>query len=95
MNRLMLCLAVLAALASPRASATPPNDPADLPRYTLKQGSAEPAPLRSSRYSIRARFAATDRAGDLHEGANFTLLGKFAKGGESCSASALFSNGFE
>ncbi len=64
-------------------------------RYSLRQVTAEPAPLRSSRYAVRARFAAAESAGDLREGANFTLIGKFAKGGASCSAFALFSDGFE
>jgi hypothetical protein len=90
------CVALLVALAAlnARAAGIPAADIGP-PRFTLKQAQLEAAPPRSSRYQIRARFSAVDSAGDLHEGANFVLIGRFAKGGASCSAFTLFSNGFE
>lgn len=55
----------------------------------------EAAPQRSDRFTLRARFAPAESAGELRESANFTLIGRFAKGGVSCDFAAIFSDGFE
>lgn len=56
----------------------------------------EAAPQHGDRYTLRARFAPVESAGELREGANFSLIGRFAKGGVSCgTGGVIFSNGFE
>jgi len=65
------------------------------PRFTLKSSSTEAAPQQSGRYALRARFAPVESAGELREGKNFTLIGRFAKGTVSCDFTAIFSNSFE
>lgn len=55
----------------------------------------EAAPQRGQRFTVRARFAPASSAGDLREGTNFTLIGRFAKGGVSCDFTAVFSDSFE
>lgn len=84
-----MCLLVpmFAFAADPATSTTP--------RFTLKSSSTEAAPRQSGRYALRARFAPIESAGELREGKNFTLIGRFAKGGASCDGTTIFSNGFE
>ena len=66
------------------------------PRFTLKSSSTEAAPQQSGRYSLRARFAPVASAGELREGENFTLIGRFAKTVVGCGTGGLpFSDGFE
>lgn len=55
----------------------------------------EPAPQRSGRYTMTARFAREESAGELREGERFVLIGRLAKGNASCDFSALFADGFE
>ncbi len=65
-------------------------------RFKLKSSGTETAPQQSGRYTLRARFALAESAGELREGANFTLIGRFAKAGLNCATSGnLFANGFE
>ena len=99
------CALVLFLLAPTLALAAEPAMRADTgtgartastPRFTVKASSTEAAPQRSSRYTLRARFAPVESAGELREGANFSLIGRFAKGGVSCGiGGVIFSNGFE
>ncbi len=81
--------ASLAIAAEPTRSAE-----ANSSRYRLSSSSSEP--IRSSdRYSLRARFAASESSGELREGGGFTLIGRFAKASAGCDANTLFKNGFE
>jgi hypothetical protein len=63
--------------------------------FTLRESRFEAAPAQGSRYSVRARFQAGERAGELREGERFALIGRLAKTGVGCDASVLFRNGFE
>ena len=88
---LMLALAAMSATpAETRAEAS-----ATVPRFTLKSSSTEVAPQQSGHYSLRARFAPAESAGELREGDHFTVIGRFAKGTVNCDFNAIFSNGFE
>ena len=44
---------------------------------------------------MKARFAREESAGELREGGDFVLIGRFAKTGVSCDFTEIFSNGFE
>ena len=94
---LLLLAPVLVFAAGPAASAEPATAASvATPRFTLKSSSTEAAPQQSGRYSLRARFAPVENAGELREGDHFTLIGSFAKGGVSCGiGGVIFSNGFE
>ena len=86
---------IFLAAASPARSA---NEALPAPAHlTLKTAPViEVAPQQSARYTLRARFAPAESAGELREGAHFTLIGRFAKGGVSCGiGGVIFSNGFE
>lgn len=82
-------------LAPMFAFAAEPATSAAKPRFMLKSSSTEAAPQQSGRYALRARFAPVESAGELREGENFTLIGRFAKGTVSCDFTAIFSNSFE
>ena len=95
-----VCLALLLlvptlALAAEGATETTTAASPTTSRFTLKSSSAESAPLQSGRYSLRARFAPAESAGELREGDHFTLIGRLAKGTVNCDFNAIFSNGFE
>lgn len=96
MRILMTTLILPFAFATTCVSAsdnTPPNAP---PRLALKQAPRiESALQQSGRYTLTARFAREESAGELREGGDFALIGRFAKTGLSCDAGAIFSNGFE
>ena len=64
-------------------------------RYRLTSSTTEADAQQSSRYTLRARFAPAESAGDLREGGGLALIGRFAKAGASCDANAVFFNGFE
>ena len=69
---------------------------AGTPRFTLKSSTLAAAPLQAGRYSLRARFAPAESAGELREGNNYTLIGRLAKGGVNCGIGGpIFSDGFE
>ena len=73
-----------------------PNACAEPPRYALKQpAQIEAAPLQMGRYTLNARFAREESAGELREGGRYGLIGRLAKGGQSCDAGQIFENGFE
>lgn len=91
---LLAPMLALAAEPATRAAATTAASAAKS-RFTLKSSSTEAAPQQSGRYALRARFAPVESAGELREGENFTLIGRFAKGAVSCDFTAIFSNGFE
>lgn len=95
-RHLIACL--LTSLALPAWSADSTNAETTAPRsnLTLKTAAViEAAPQQGGRFTMRARFAPAESAGELREGANFTLIGRFAKGGMSCDFTAIFSDGFE
>lgn len=84
------------ALASTCVAASDNAPSSKAPRLTLKQAPRiESALQQSGRYTLTARFAREESAGDLREGGDFALIGRFAKTGVSCDAGAIFSNGFE
>ena len=87
--------AAMLLLAPMLVFAAEPATSAAKPRFTLKSSSTEAAPQQSGRYRLRARFAPVESTGELRESENFTLIGRFAKGGASCDFTAIFSNGFE
>jgi hypothetical protein len=61
----------------------------------LKASSVEPS-QSSGRYTMRARFAAEEKGGELREGGDFVLIGRIAKGGVVCTPTdTLFRDGFE
>jgi len=55
----------------------------------------EPTPQPSGRHSLRARFQREERVGELREGGEFALIGRFAKAGVGCDANTIFRNGIE
>ncbi len=65
------------------------------PPLSLRTTTFERQPMQSSRYSLRARFQREESAGELREGGDFVLFGRFAKAGISCDANTVFRNGFE
>jgi hypothetical protein len=87
-------IAVAMFMLTPMIAAEPATGAAKQ-RFTLKSSSSDVAPQHSGSYSMRARFAPAESAGELREGKHFTLIGRFAKGGMNCDASTIFSNGFE
>jgi hypothetical protein len=91
---LLLAPALVLAAEPATGNATGNDTIAAAPRFTLASSSTEAAPQSSARYTLRARFDAPASAGELREGEHFTLIGRLAKGGLSCSG-AIFSNGFE
>lgn len=101
-NRLLasvsLCVALTPGLCS-AASAAAPSTHTDIraasAQLRLVTSHTEPAPQQSGRYSLRARFQREESAGELREGGEFELLGRFTKAGASCDANTLFRNGFE
>lgn len=64
-------------------------------RLSLKSTRIEPALEHAGRYTLSGRFAAAESVGELREGGHFVLIGRIAKGGVSCDAGTIFSNGFE
>ena len=91
-----LALAMFLFAPAPAPAAEPGADAGVTTRFTLTSSSSEVAPQQSGRYSLRGRFAAVESAGELREGDNFTLIGRFAKGNVSCGVGGvIFSNGFE
>ena len=86
-----LCVCAPIAIA---AEPTPNAEVSASSRYRLTSSSSEPT-RTSDRYTLRARFAPLESAGELREGSGFTLIGRFAKAGASCDANTLFKNGFE
>jgi hypothetical protein len=96
MRAVLLC--TLLAAAMPGVAAESAAEPGS-PRYALRSTpTIEPVASASTsgRYTLRARLAPEASAGELREGANFTLIGRFAKGAVICSAGdAIFRNGFE
>ena len=98
--RRAVCLALLLlvptlAFAAEGATETTTAASPTTSRFTLKSSSTEAAPQTSGRYTLRARFAPVESAGELRERKKFTLIGRFGKGGTSCDSTALFLNGFE
>jgi hypothetical protein len=88
----MLC-STPALAADPVSSAEAASPPS---RLLLVSSTTQAAPQQSGRYSLRARFAPAESAGELREGGDFTLIGRFAKGAVICSSTdAIFRNGFE
>lgn len=73
------------------------NDAAiESPKLTLKSTPRiEPAAQTSARYTLNARFAREESAGELREGGGFALIGRFAKVGQSCDFTQIFRDGFE
>ena len=97
-TRLTLALLLLAPTLAHAAesAARAEANATSTPRFTLTASSTEAAPQQSGRYTLRARFAPVESAGELREGANFSLIGRFAKGGVNCgTGGVIFSNGFE
>lgn len=100
MIRMSVCLA-LVVLTAPNAHAAEPapsstSTPSPSTRYTLKQARIDATDTPTSRYSVNARFAPVESAGELREGATFSLIGRFAKAGSGCSIDGtIFRNGFE
>ena len=93
---LILPLALAATPCTASGGAAPVTERPEPARLTLKHAPAiEPAPLQSGRYTLKARLAREESAGELREGGGFALIGRFAKTGASCDFSAIFSNGFE
>ena len=89
-------LAPLLLLTAPAWAADQAAPEPGRPRLTLKHApQIEAAPLQSPRFTLTARFAREESAGELREGGGFALIGRFAKTGASCDFSAIFSNGFE
>ncbi len=94
----LLLLAPTLALAAEPATTVEVIHSASIaaPRFTLKSSTTETAAQQSSRYSVRARFAPVESGGELREGDQFTLIGRFAKAGVGCgTGGVIFSNGFE
>ena len=73
------------------------NDSAtETAKFTLKSAPRiEAAPQASARYTVNARFAREESAGELREGGGFALIGRFAKVGQSCDFTQIFRDGFE
>lgn len=92
-----LALVIFLLAPAPAPAADPATDASpSTPRFALKASSIDATPQPSGRYTLRARFAPTESAGELREGANLTLIGRFAKGGVDCgTGGVIFSNGFE
>ena len=97
MIRISFCLALGLALATQHAhAAEPARTPTPTSRYTLKQARVDAAATPTSRYTVNARFAPIESAGELREGATFSLIGRFGKAGSSCGTDGtIFRNGFE
>jgi hypothetical protein len=95
-KRLLLC-ALFSLAAQTSAHATASGDGTAAPRYTLKQTRVEAAPPRSGRYTLRARLAPAESAGELRDGGDFTLIGRFAKAAANCGigGAAIFRDGFD
>jgi hypothetical protein len=72
-----------------------PDIPPPAARFALRQAQLEVQPQRHGRFRIDARFAPVASAGELRDGAGFTLIGRIAKAGVGCDINALFRNGFE
>jgi hypothetical protein len=93
---LLLAPACLLAAEPPTGNEAGHGTDAAPSRFRLAASSTEAAPQSSGRYSLRARFAPAESAGELREGGHFTLIGRLAKGNVSCSAGGtIFANGFE
>ncbi|MCI1711175.1 MAG: hypothetical protein LKM32_01040 [Chiayiivirga sp.] len=94
-----LACGLMLALAAGSSLAAEPPAPAiatSTSRFALKHPPRiEPTPQQAGRYTLKARFAREESAGELREGERFTLIGRLVKGGASCDANTLFSNGFE
>lgn len=66
------------------------------PRYRLEASRIEPATPSSARFTVSARFAPQAIAGELREGENRILIGRFAKASVGCgTGDVIFRNGFE
>jgi hypothetical protein len=63
--------------------------------FTLSKGRFERTGERAGRYTLRARLAPVESAGELRESGSFALIGRFAKAGASCDGDRIFSDGFE
>jgi hypothetical protein len=96
MQRLCGSLLLLAGMSCP-APAQAADEPARGSRFSLRDARIEAAPERAGRYSVRGRIAPVASAGELREGENFVLIGRFAKAGVGCGADGglIFRNGFE
>lgn len=55
----------------------------------------ETTPQQGGQYTLKARNAREEKAGELRQGNPFALIGRVGLLGENCDFSALFSNGFE
>lgn len=88
-------LLLLLAAGLPAAASAAPKDDGPGAGLRLRESRIVAAPSAPGRFQVRARIALRTHAGDLGEGARYTVLGRFAKGGQACSAHALFRNGFE
>jgi hypothetical protein len=82
------CLCFALSLAASMTLAAPP-------RYRAVDATLEPAVPAAGRFRLKGRFAAEESAGELREGTRFILIGRLAKGTQSCDFGALFRNGFE
>lgn len=85
-----LILGVVAVEAKPPASQASASS-----RFSLRDGRFDPAAEGEGRFRIAARFAAEETSGELRERGRWTMLGRLAKAGASCDASAVFRDGFE
>lgn len=89
--RIFLIAGLLLAVGAAPAMAQPPPSTLSLkssPRI-------EAAPQHGGRFTLKARIAREEKAGELRQGDQFTLIGRIGLLGESCDFSVLFSNGFE
>lgn len=93
MRLLLPAIALLSCTCGPAFAADTDATPAS--RLSLKSARIEPAPAHAGRYTISGRFAAAESAGELREGGDFVLIGRFAKGNINCDAGTIFLNGFE
>lgn len=65
-------------------------------RLSLREARIERAGEQAGRYTVRARFAPQESAGELREGEGFALIGRLAKAGAAaCGTGTVFRNGFE
>jgi hypothetical protein len=99
MKRLpMFAASLLIGIASTARAEQPVTGPASSSRYSLRQVRVEAVTdSDTGRFSVRARVAPAESPGELHESANFSLLGRFSKAGVGCATggSTIFRNGFE
>ena len=88
---------LLGCLLSNAVQAQTVQEPARESRLRLRETRLDTAPEHGGRYTVRGRISPVASAGELREGDNFVLIGRFAKAGVGCgpAGDSIFRDGFE